>query len=66
MNLKSVITLFSLFGLATMASAQVNDSLKVQKLEEVIVTANKSEQKILKFQWQLPLFPQNRSQTHVW
>lgn len=45
MNLKSVITLFSLFGLATMASAQVNDSLKVQKLEEVIVTANKSEQK---------------------
>ena len=45
MNLKNVITLFAILGLATGASAQVKDSLNVQKLEEVIVTANKSEQK---------------------
>lgn len=45
MKLKNVITLLSILGTATIASAQVNDSTKVQKLEEVIVTANKSEQK---------------------
>ena len=45
MNIKNIIIVLSIFGTATIASAQVNDSIKVQKLEEVIVTANKSEQK---------------------
>ena len=45
MKLKLLTTLFSLLASASIASAQVSDSLKVEKLEEVIVTANKSEQK---------------------
>lgn len=48
MKLKKVVTSLSILLTATIASAQVNDSIKGQKLEEVIVTANKREESIIK------------------
>nr|WP_315175432.1 TonB-dependent receptor [uncultured Flavobacterium sp.] len=48
MKLKKVVTSLLILLTATIASAQVNDSIKGQKLEEVIVTANKREESIIK------------------
>ncbi|MDD3005595.1 TonB-dependent receptor plug domain-containing protein [Flavobacterium sp.] len=45
MKLKNLVIVMSFFFTCNFAVAQVKDTLKVQTLEEVIVTANKSEQR---------------------
>ena len=66
MNIKGMISAIVILLTSTAVYSQTAiDTTKTKQLEEVIVTANKSEQKILRFQLLSLQFQQNRLLTHV-